>query len=416
MEKKLKSSVGNVVTGERFWDREIDRRLFIERIEDGANILLVAQRRMGKTSLLKKIADELKERYYPIFVDLQAARNSPDAIRDLSVAIHEHKALGQKIKEVFANILSKIEKFEVFDFGVTLRAGLSASNWEQKGDEIFKALAQADKPVLLLLDEVPIMLSYVLKGETSKISSAGKSEVDKFMSWLRKNSLAHQANVRIVISGSIGLGPVLKEAGLSATINHLEPFELKPWSEDVAIGCIEALSNEYGVQLQDGVAKEMVNKIGCCIPHHVQMFFNHIYAYCVRKDNMVCSIKDVDEVYQTAMLGVPGHPELTHYEERLEMVLGKEMFTFAIDMLTETAVTGCLTNEAIRAFQKEYSPLIEGIDIVEVQKDILWVLEHDGYIQQSKNGYVFVSKLLQQWWKNHHGSIYTFIPVLNRGK
>ncbi|MHB0946760.1 MAG: ATP-binding protein, partial [Sedimentisphaerales bacterium] len=315
METKLKSSVGNVVTGERFWDRETDRKLFIERIDGRANILLVAQRRMGKTSLLKKIAEELKEHYYPIFVDLQAARNSPDAIRDLSVAIHEHKALGQKIKEVISNILNKIEKLDVFEFGVTLRAGLSASNWEQKGDEIFKALAQADKPVLLLLDEVPIMLSYMLKGKDSKITASEKIEVDKFMSWLRKNSLAHQANVRVVISGSIGLEPILKQAGLSATINHLEPFELKPWSEPVAIACIEALSNEYKVELHKGVAKEMVNKIGCCIPHHIQMFFNHIYTWCVRKGNMVCSIKDVDEVYQNEMLGVRGHAEWSHYEE-----------------------------------------------------------------------------------------------------
>jgi hypothetical protein len=412
MEKKLKSSVGRVVTGDLFWDREADRKLFVERIEGGANILLVAQRRMGKTSLLKKIADELKERYYPIFVDLQAARNSPDAIKDLSVAIHEHKALGHKIKEVFANILSKIEKFDVLDFGITLRAGLSVGNWEQKGNEIFEVLSKADKPVLLLLDEVPIMLSNILKDETSKINTTGKCEVDKFMSWLRKNSLTHQANVRVVISGSIGLEPILKEAGLSATINHLEPFELKPWKQEVAISCIEALSNEYGVQLEDGVAKEMINKIGCCIPHHVQMFFNHIYTWCVRKENMVCSTKDVDEVYQTEMLGVRGHAELTHYEERLEMVLGKEMFTFAIDMLTDAAVTGCLTNEAIESVRKEYSET--GESAMKTQKDILWVLEHDGYLEKNGKGYIFVSNLLRDWWKNRHSGFFT--PILKRGK
>ena len=127
---------------------------------------------------------------------------------------------------------------------------------------------------------------------------------------------------------------------------------------------------------------------------------------------MECSVQDVGEVYKNDMLGVRGHAELTHYEERLEMVLGKELFTLAIDMLTEAAVTGCLTKEAIAALQKEYA--LEEANIVEAQKEVIWVLEHDGYIRQSKQGYVFVSKLLKDWWRNRHGAF--FPRVLERGK
>jgi hypothetical protein len=125
---------------------------------------------------------------------------------------------------------------------------------------------------------------------------------------------------------------------------------------------------------------------------------------------MECSVQEVNEVYGKEMLGVRGHAELTHYEERLEMVLGKELFTLAVDMLTEAAVTGCLTKEAIAALQKEYT--LEESDIVEAQKEVIWVLEHDGYIRQSKEGYVFVSKLLKDWWKNRHEAFFT--PVLER--
>jgi len=127
---------------------------------------------------------------------------------------------------------------------------------------------------------------------------------------------------------------------------------------------------------------------------------------------MECSVQEVREVYEKEMLGVRGHAELTHYEERLEMVLGKELFTLAVDMLTKAAVTGCLTNEAIAALRKEYT--LEGNDIVEAQKEVIRVLEHDGYIRQAKDGYVFISKLLKDWWKNTHGAFYT--PVLERGE
>jgi hypothetical protein len=80
-------------------------------------------------------------------------------------------------------------------------------------------------------------------------------------------------------------------------------------------------------------------------------------------------------------------------------------------MLTEAAVTGCLTKEAIAALRKEYT--LEESDIVEAQKEVIWVLEHDGYLRQSKEGYVFVSKLLRDWWKNRHGAF--FVPVMKRG-
>ena len=45
------------------------------------------------------------------------------------------------------------------------------------------------------------------------------------------------------------------------------------------------------------------------------------------------------------MLSIHGHAELTHYEERLKLVLGEEIFPMALELLTETAVAGQLTPE-----------------------------------------------------------------------
>jgi len=410
MKDKLKQAVGNVVTGDRFWDRETDLALLTNKIDEGANILLVAQRRIGKTSVLAELHDRLKEQYTCLFVDLQKARSSAQAVAALSLAMHDYKALRDKVREMFANILDRVEKVGVGGLDVTIRDGLTGGNWMEKGDRLFEILAGAEKPVLLMLDEVPIMVNYMVKGHDFKITAERRAQADEFLSWLRKNTIEHQGKVRTVISGSIGLEPILRQVKLSATINHFLPFELEPWAEDTAIGCIKALANEYGVTLQDGTAQEVAKKLGCCIPHHVQMFFSHIYDRCKRKGKMECSVQDVGEVYGKEMLGVRGHAELTHYEERLEMVLGKELFTLAVDMLTEAAVEGCLTKEAIAALREEYT--LEEADIVEAQKEVIWVLEHDGYIRQSKEGYVFVSKLLKDWWKNRHGAFFT--PVSER--
>ena len=133
-------------------------------------------------------------------------------------------------------------------------------------------LAEADLPVLLLIDEAPILINRMLKGDDYRITPERRSNADVFLSWLRNNSLQHQGKIRLVLSGSIGLGPILRQGRLSATLNNFELFELKPWDDATAIGCLEALAAEYNIELGDGVAATMIDLLGCSIPHHVQKY------------------------------------------------------------------------------------------------------------------------------------------------
>ena len=66
--------------------------------------------------------------------------------------------------------------------------------------------------------------------------------------------------------------------------------------------------------------------------------------------------------------------------------------------------------EAIAAFEKEYANSVT--NVIESQKEILQVLEHDGYLKKAGDGFVFESKLLKDWWKNRHKAF--FISVLKR--
>jgi len=407
---KLKQAHGNWVAGDRFWDRETELGLFCDRLEEGANLLLVAQRRMGKTSLMKETSRRMGDRYTCVFVDFQEAASAQDAIAELSVALQPHKGLWNQTKELFSSILDRVEKIGIDEIGVTLRAGLTAGNWAAKGDRLFTILASADKPVVLMLDEVPILVNRLLKGDTFAITPERRAAADAFLSWLRKNTQAHQGVVRVVLSGSIGLEPVLRQAGLSATVNNFSPFDLEPWDEPVAKECLHALAEEYGVHLRDGVESEMIRRLGCCIPHHVQMFFDQAYVHCTRRKTTELLPADIEEVYNTGMLGARGHAELTHYEDRLKTVLGLEKLPLAIEMLCEAAVSGALNVDALRVLGGEYSFDDEGT--TDVEKYILWVLEHDGYLTKKDDEYVFVSSLVRDWWKNSHGMF--FVPVSQR--
>ncbi len=410
----LKMAHGNWVVGHRFWGRETDLELFISWIDAGAHQQLTAQRRMGKTSLMHETARRLQDRYQCIFVDLQKASAAPDAIVELSLAMRHHKSLWQKVTGVFSHALSQfrdnVENISLGEFGISLRAGLSG-DWQQKGDQLMAVLAEADLPVLILIDEAPILINRMLKGDDYRITPERRSNADVFLSWLRNNSLQHQGKIRLVLSGSIGLGPILRQGRLSATLNNFELFELKPWDDATAIGCLEALAAGYNIELGDGVAATMIDLLGCSIPHHVQMFFRYAHDLSVRQKQTQISPSDVERIYQREMLSTRGHAELAHYEERLKMVLGDDLFPMALELLTETAVVGALTADAMRIIAAKHD--IESLSVSEAERQILEVLEHDGYIEQRSDRYEYISKLLRDWWKSRHG--FGYIPASEQG-
>jgi uncharacterized protein len=225
---------------------------------------------------------------------------------------------------------------------------------------------------------------------------------------LRANSIGHQETIRLAIAGSIGLEPVARQAGLSATLNTLTPFHLDAWSVDVAAGCLRALANEYHLTLEESAIAEMLTLLGICIPHHVQMFFDYVYQESRLQSVARVSPELVRVVYQRSMLGTRGHMELSHLEERLRMVLGPKVHLLALELLTEAAVTGSLSEEVARAlaqehFSKDWEPHL---------REVLSILEHDGYLDNRSGRYVFLSRLLKDWWQARFG--FTYIPVAKR--
>lgn len=400
-------ALGNWVEGERFWGRDADLSLFTSAIESGAHQVLIAQRRMGKTSLMKETARRLREEYLCIFVDLQKCASAPDAIVELKLAVHPNRPLWKKLVD---RTLENVESLSLGEIGIKLRAAV-AGEWQRQGDDLFQVLAGSEKPVLLLIDEAPILVNRILKGIDYQITPERRQQADLFLSWLRDSSIRHQGKVRIVLSGSIGLEPVLRQGRLSATLNNFEPFELKPWSDEIACGCLEALAAEYNLKFEAGVPQRMVEKLGCCIPHHVQMFFRHAHDWCMRRQRSEISDVDIQTIYETEMLSIHGHAELTHYEERLRMVLGDEIFAMALELLTETALVGQLTPAATAAISRGYT--FKTMTCAEAQRETLEVFEHDGYLTRGEDRYRFVSRLLRDWWKARHG--FGYIPTAKRG-
>ena len=313
-EPALKRATGNWVVGDQFWDREAEVTLFIERLNEGAHLLLTAPRRIGKTSLMKEVARRSQGRFISLYVDLQKAESPSDAVVELSLAAREYEPAWKRFRSVFQNVLKDtVDTIKVNDLSVVLRSGLTSANWRAKGDELFRILAEQDQPVAVFLDEVAILVNRLLRGSDYVITGERREEVDAFLSWLRAITIRHQGKVRLVVTGSIGLEPLVRQAGLSATLNTFTPFHLAPWPRDVAAGCLRALSNGHELVLPEDAVEAMLDRLGVWIPHHVQMFFDHILQEARMAEVQEVSPALVADVYQHSMLGIRGHVELSHF-------------------------------------------------------------------------------------------------------
>ncbi len=415
----LRKAGGNWVEGDRFFDRKTELEALTERVRDGTHTLLTAQRRMGKTSLVREVLRRLKVEgcFETIFVDLEGASTPADAIAEIGFQSRSAQGAWGRIRPLFANVLpaeveigGRVPALVDADLRVKLRAGIDAGNWRQKGDKVFAALAGNGRPVVLAVDELPILVNRLLKGDDYRkgrdygITPERRRSADEFLSWLRKNGQAHRNRICMILSGSVSLEPILQQAGLSAHANIFSPFDLKPWDRETAMGCLGALGETYGLDLPDAVRQDMCRRLRCQIPHHVQRFFDTLHEDLRRAGRQTASLEDVERVYTDEMLGIRGQMDLEHYEGRLRMVLGDEGYRAALEMLTEAAVNdGRLRGDAIGRHRESLAaeagagtdpPLIE---------DVLHVLEHDGYLARQGDGYRFVSGLLEDWWRVRYG-------------
>ena len=411
---KLTKAGANWVEGDRFYDRDVELEALRERVEHGTHTLLTAQRRMGKTSLVRELLRRLEYEgeFATIFVDLEAADTPQDAVAEIGARSMSVRGAWHRIRSGFANVLSgvvdRVDTLSVAELHVKLRAGIDAGNWQQKGDEIFRALAENGLPVVVALDELPILVNRLLKGQDYRITPKRRQAADSLMSWLRRCGQEHRGRISMILSGSVGLEPILRQAGLSAHANIFAPFDLKPWDEETASNCLAALASNYSLDLPSDVRGDMCRRLRCNVPHHVQQFFDCLHERLRHARRREASLEDVEQAYAEEMLGPRGQIDLDHYESRLKTVLGTRLYRIALELLTEAAVQGgTLSRTAVEQYRERF-PAEADADQAPVES-VLNVLEHDGYLARQDGDYRFVSGLLEDWWRARHGQYFVLI-------
>ena len=397
----MRSATGRWVTDGDFFDRERELGILESRIQDGNHIVMTGQRRMGKTSILRELGRRLEQKGWVfLFADVEKDRSEEDVITSLAEAIHPvlpmTKRLLKGMGRGWQGLVKRVDRIDIRKFSVAFRAALDSGNWRRSGERL---IAHCHGRTLIVMDEVPIFLAHLLGQEN------GAARVDGFLSWLRGAFQKPEGDAPVlIISGSIGLAPLVERLGISDRVNHLDPFRLGPWDQSTSIKCFETLTESYGLTAEDGVAAAVYERLGVGIPQHVQSFFARLRDHLQMNDRDRIALADVDEVYRSGLLGPSGQNDLSHYEERLRDGLGDpHRSRIAMEILAEAAVQGTFSTEAHAQLEKVQSKLSD--DASRLIADTLAVLVHDGYLEKHDEGHRFMSNLLRDWWRirfRHH--------------
>lgn len=392
--------VGSPVRGEDFFGRERFVELVWEKISRG-NILLVAPRRFGKTSVMYRLIDEPRGNSKIIHADLESVTEPAEMIIQLLEGLAKDESFDDTVGKIgFVktgwNFFRKnFEEVDLYVAKVKLRDNIR-EDWQAKGKEIFQKVTEIDSTVIFILDEFPMMLDAMLKHNR-------KDEAKTLLRWFRSLRISPglQNKIRFVIAGSIGIDHVLNQLDEINSINDFEKLKLEPFSPKIANEFINELCATHSLPLTEEVKAKILESVGKPIPYFIQILFSEVYKTYFQ-DEAEITVETIEKIYREKVLGVDCKTYFEYYYGRLRLYYAPDEEKAARGILREIAVKGELKKSTCyQIFQKVLGKKasLEGFG------KLMTELENDFYVtfKYETESFEFGSKLLRDWWLRNYG-------------
>lgn len=160
---------GGIVGKEAFCNRELELHDLLRAAQNGDRLLVYAERRLGKTSLVRLMLSNLpKSKYLPIYIDLWATSDTVSFVRTVAKAVAEAGStradkMIENARELFRNLSPSLTIDDSgnpsIQFGV--RSGVDP---EPQIEEVLDAPARLarkrDRQVIVVYDEIQRIAEY----------------------------------------------------------------------------------------------------------------------------------------------------------------------------------------------------------------------------------------------------------------
>jgi uncharacterized protein len=392
--------LGNKAEGADFFDRETEREDLWRHLE-GNHVVLSGPRRLGKTSILQRLADEAPgQGLLSGLVDLEGL-DTPSAFigaldrafPDATVADHMRSAA-----DAFGGWLSRLRKVDLklpggMGGGIELQAP-PVAGWAEDARRLQERLSAA--PVLLLLDEVSVFLEKALARD--------KEDTVRLLAWLRAWRQQTGLVCRFLFSGSIGLNALLARHGLVTYFNDCSDFRLGPFKNKAAMGMLRTECEREVWAAAGETLSYLCDRAGWLSPFYLNLLLDS--AISAARDRLQETgvperrlvLSDVDDGFDR-LLTV--RSRFIHWYHRLQRDLDPADLTLALRALGAVAKSehGLTRRQVLARLAKAESDPDRRAERLDA---LMIVLEEDGYLDSAGERIQFPSFILREYWRRNH--------------
>lgn len=392
----MRNVTGSPVEHDDFFDRPRDLARLQRELANGANPLLIAPRRVGKTSLVLRLCElEREAGRCAVFMNVEGCHDELAFAEKLADALSEsglHAESLSRVSLVFRKARQMLGGMKVGAAGVDMEmASAEDADHSTLGraiESIFRKIEGGERTVLLAIDEMPELLLALGRDEQ------GTERVARLLHWLRALRQTHRKNVRWIFLGSIGLDSFVDDRNLRKTINDLTALSLGALSPEEADRFLELLGESNDLPLSVEQRALIIERVGWPLPHHLQIVF-HALA-----DSGTTEIDTAAIDAAFAHLLLPNHlSQFDTWRQRLEEQFDQSDATAAKDILRHLCQhpQGRKRAQVLNALMSTRETADPAIVEDQVAR-LLLMLQRDGYLLESAGRYAFRSFLLREYW------------------
>ena len=398
--------LGNVATGDDFWGRETELAE-IWRYLKKEHLTFPGVRRLGKSSLLQRLAEQSAQHgVLAKVLDLSTLHTASDFVKLLDVSFPPTgvssfvRKNGRAVKTWLANLASVKVSLPIVlgGGGVEFKfQDKTTASWLQAANTLQQRLQ--NQPLLILLDEFPIMLQHLLKTNVQ--------EAEQVLLWLRTWRQDRDSKCRFVFTGSIGLQNLLERHGMVVHMNDCRQYDLGPFTRKESIELWQTFAPQQIDHLKTppSVIEAALQRIGWLAPYYVCLMLDaSCQAAQVRIEETGADSEltqaDIDAGYETLL---SQRSRFSHWEQRLKDTLPKTKFTLAQAVLTMVSKR----KEGLSLIQLKNRLMKQTNDAsnrAQQIQDTLAYLTDEGYTTppDAQGRVQFRSFLLRDWWSRNH--------------
>ncbi len=396
---------GSIATGEHFFDRTTEIKSLWRTVQEN-HIVFAGPRRLGKSSILKRMSEEATAHgYIAALVDVSGHDTAVEFLDCIERAFPDESvrhSLG-KLGKLIASPIKIIKKVDVKlpggvgGGGFELQA-LPETSWKVSALALQNRLTET--PVLLLIDEFSVFLD--------KLIAKNKPEAEALLGWLRTWRQT-DTTCRFIFSGSVGISALLERHGFTTWMNDCHEFPLGPFKQPAAMAMVIELSARENYRLPKETADYLCARTGWLSPFYLCLLLDESInaADDRRVENPESAaekeliLSDVDDAYDRLLAS---RSRFVHWHKRLLRDLAPSECDVALAILR--ALSRAEAGLTIAQLRNRLSKLIADPQTRSDRLSAnLHYLEENGYVGLHQDDKVqFLSFLLKDYWKKNHGA------------